>query len=784
MNIALTNFRCWEDKKFAFPEKGICLLSGRSGRGKSTILNSIVYAITGKGKNVTSFQKRSTCVSIEMDGVTITRQRGPNRLVVKKGDRQYEDDEAQSMIDSIFGSEFCNTSYIDQENTNSFVFLSPSEKIEFLEKLLLARYNIDNMKDRVKESLSSTKSDHISTDSKITTLNDMLGKMKMVEQEEVLIDTIKLTSQNRAKLYEKIKSNLDITEKNNKSVQTKIKKWEQEKIASASSNEKIHSLKCKLSDAAEEMSCLSDKETLSDQLNIFEKRKVAYLQHKSYVRFRELEKTYTERTEHNKKEKELLLAQLNDLPGREILQKSILQLESIQRIIESLLVIEDRISNPPDADKLAELVSEREILRTRLSGYQKTVADYQRYYTCPSCQKSLQFHQEKLIMGNKVDNIDELKCSVKELSKKIETIDSEIDRLKAEIVVFEKNEKEYNQMFDRLDDLLKLPTGETIEQEMVDSVHTDMIDKRKRYEMVTQSVREIDSDRLVIQLKKEMDSLKSDVNTTGSDIPGIPSEQEYPGLLEKIASTKEMVDRVSQFQRKREVYQKSLDELSPPERTDAELDELLSQNREKMETYQNKAEQYKVYLQKIEKWEITERDNTMYQSIQTQITEAECKKVSLMDRMRCLVKLRDHIKHAEQQSLMDFIDTLNRHAAIYIDDFFPDDDITVELHTVQEGKTTGKEKVTLHFVVNFRNMVGDLSFLSGGQRDRVNLAFTLAFSELVENRVLLLDECISSLDSETSNVVLDQLKTKYKGKLVIVVSHQANLGFFDHILEV
>jgi len=783
MNIALTNFRCWEDRKFTIPDKGICLLSGRSGRGKSTILNSIVYAITGKGKNVTSFQKRSTCVSIEMDGVTITRQRGPNRLVVKKDDRQYEDDEAQSIIDSMFGSEFCNTSYIDQENTNSFVFLSPSEKIEFLEKLLLARYNIDNMKERVKESLSSTKSDHVSTDSKIITLSDMLAKMKMVEQEEVLIETIKLTSQNRAKLYEKIKSNLDITEKNNKSIQTKIKKWEQEKIASASLNEKINSLKCKLSDVSDEMSSLIDKESLVSDLSILEKRKVSYQQHKSYVRFREIEKTYTERTEHNKKERDILLEKLNDLPGKDILQKSIVQLESIQRIIESLLVIEDKISSPPDTDKLSTLVSERELLRNRLNGYQKTVADYQRYYTCPSCQKSLQFHQEKLIMGNKVDNIDDLKATVKDLSKKIETLDSEIDKLKAENAVFEKNEKEYNQMFDRLDELLKLPTGDVIEQEMVDSVHTDMIDKRTRYEMVAQSVREIDSDRLVIQLKKEMDLLKCDVIMDMSD-QDVPSEQEYPGLLEKIASTKEMVERVTQFQRKRDMYQKSLDELSPPERTEQELDALLSQSREKMETYQNKVDQYKLYLQKIEKWEITERDNTMYQGIQTQITEAECKKVSLMDRMRCLVKLRDHIKQAEQQSLMDFIETLNRHASIYIDDFFPDDDITVELHTVQEGKTTGKEKVTLHFVVNFRNMTGDLSFLSGGQRDRVNLAFTLAFSELVENRVLLLDECISSLDSETSNVVLDQLKTKYKGKLVIVVSHQANLGFFDHILEV
>ena len=80
-------------------------------------------------------------------------------------------------------------------------------------------------------------------------------------------------------------------------------------------------------------------------------------------------------------------------------------------------------------------------------------------------------------------------------------------------------------------------------------------------------------------------------------------------------------------------------------------------------------------------------------------------------------------------------------------------------------------------------MNGDLSFLSGGEKDRVNHAFTLAFSELVDNRILLLDECISSLDGETTNIVLEKLREKYKGKLVIVVSHQANLGFFDSIVS-
>ena len=233
MQLRLTNFRCWEDKVLSIPDKGICLLSGRSGRGKSTILNSIVYTITGKGKNISTFQKKSTSVQLEIDGLVITRQRGPNRLIVKKGGVQYEDDAAQSIIDSTFGAEFCNTSYIDQENANSFVFLSPSEKIEFLEKLLLSRYNIDEMKDRVKDDISKTKLEHVATDSKLTTLSDMLRKMTYTNQEDVHIETNRLTSQNCGKLLEKIRGNIEITEKNEKSISTKIKKWENERVSQA-----------------------------------------------------------------------------------------------------------------------------------------------------------------------------------------------------------------------------------------------------------------------------------------------------------------------------------------------------------------------------------------------------------------------------------------------------------------------------------------------------------------------------------------------------------------------
>ena len=154
-----------------------------------------------------------------------------------------------------------------------------------------------------------------------------------------------------------------------------------------------------------------------------------------------------------------------------------------------------------------------------------------------------------------------------------------------------------------------------------------------------------------------------------------------------------------------------------------------------------------------------------------------------MEEVKCCEKLLYYIKDAETKSIFDFIDTLNSHASIYIEDFFPDEDISISLITNKELKS-GKDKTGLFFEVNYKNMIGDIDFLSGGQRDRVNLAFTLALSELVDNRVLLLDECISSLDAETSDIVIETLKEKYKGKLVLCVAHQVNTGVFDKVIKI
>jgi len=108
---------------------------------------------------------------------------------------------------------------------------------------------------------------------------------------------------------------------------------------------------------------------------------------------------------------------------------------------------------------------------------------------------------------------------------------------------------------------------------------------------------------------------------------------------------------------------------------------------------------------------------------------------------------------------------------MYLDSFI--DDLNVML--VFDG-------VKLNVEVMQNSHEGDLQNLSGGELARVILAFTIALAEINNVRLLLLDECVSSLDQESTGQVIDTIKANFTGN-VICIAHQTTTGVFDHVLE-
>ena len=789
ITLTLTNFRCWENKSITIPSTGIVLLSGRSGRGKSTILNAIVYAVTGTGKNITTFSKKSTTVELSMTNsdipIMIRRTRGPNRLFVKKGDISYEDDEAQSIIDSIFGTEFCNTSYIDQDNSNSFVFKNPASKMDFLETLLLHAYDIDGMKEKVKNEMGITKTNYSTEDGRIGALSDMLSKIKEIKENiSLTIENIVITSSNAEKVREKLKNNLDVCEKNTRILSQKIRKGESDFQTFLTQSEKQKGLERMIDEIRSEMTEKSST-VLSEKLSSLEKKKEHHHLLKRHREWADIFNEVNEMRSKNDKERKRLTDIMSEMKPLSCLKKNLLQLEKANRIIDSLISLEEKIKNPPDfTTNIDECKSKLLEWKESLASFQRELSNRHSCYSCPSCHHILKFSNEKLVMESSVKDLKdtcEISSDIKRLKKQIEEKEKILDEWKVNEASFKKNEKDYNEMFDKLDTLLLLESERVIDQEHIDSEIESITKTIETVSSIELQLKQIDEDSLYRQRVKDEEKMR-----VHSLLPSEISDKEpltdsdFSNLLGDISLLKMELDKEKLIRQKYDNLCKEKDSLT----NIVNNEEQLNLDREKYELYEKKEKKYRELCVNINEWIQLDKDRISYEKLKSDIKESSYKKEKYIERLKGLTKLRDHIKNAEKNSLDEFIQSLNDHASVYIDEFFLDEDILVELKTIQEGKTSGKEKIALHFDVTYRGMNGDLSFLSGGEKDRVNLAFTLAFSELVDTRMLLLDECISSLDAETTNIVLEHLKEKYKGKLMIVVSHQANLGFFDSVIQI
>lgn len=89
----------------------------------------------------------------------------------------------------------------------------------------------------------------------------------------------------------------------------------------------------------------------------------------------------------------------------------------------------------------------------------------------------------------------------------------------------------------------------------------------------------------------------------------------------------------------------------------------------------------------------------------------------------------------------------------------------------QSAKDAGIEKEILRFPEKFKTMIGERGItLSGGQKQRIAIARAIIGSP----QILIFDDCLSAVDTETESEILDNLKKIMKGKTTILISHRVS----------
>lgn len=137
-----------------------------------------------------------------------------------------------------------------------------------------------------------------------------------------------------------------------------------------------------------------------------------------------------------------------------------------------------------------------------------------------------------------------------------------------------------------------------------------------------------------------------------------------------------------------------------------------------------------------------------------------------------LSSLRRQIAYAPQEAYL-FSDT------IYNNITFGKQEATAEeVHLA--AQMADLQKDILHFEKGFETVVGERGvMLSGGQKQRIGLARAL----IKNSKILLLDESLSAVDTQTEKNILSNINTYLADKTILVITHRIFPNWnFDKIL--
>ncbi len=133
-----------------------------------------------------------------------------------------------------------------------------------------------------------------------------------------------------------------------------------------------------------------------------------------------------------------------------------------------------------------------------------------------------------------------------------------------------------------------------------------------------------------------------------------------------------------------------------------------------------------------------------------------------------LSSLRKQIGYVPQDVFL-FSDTIGNNISFGINDN-PDDASKKELIRKAATQAVIYDNI-MEFPKNFETMIGERGVtLSGGQKQRISIARAI----IKQPQILIFDDCLSAVDTNTENQILNQLKTIMKGRTSIIISHRVS----------
>lgn len=811
MRIVLKNFRCHENKTFDFGEEGLVLISGRSGAGKTTIMVAINFALFGTGTNLYSWGKTTCKVELHLPNLTIVRTRSPNRLIVND---VYEDAEAQNIINERFGDTFDVTGYVSQSAINSFVMMSPLDKLAFLERFAFGDTKLGEIKARSKSHITRYNDLLVEATTKVEMANEWL---RMAELPKKVPFPVKCKKAQRLLAEKNEKTRLKNAEIMIRRGEDALRKLQKELAASQVLEATVKAKQERIDEERSEIDTLAKEQAAAayegdEALEDLEMRLQDVIDHRELHKLREEVASDEEglvamRTQ----ERAEITAELQEIRetcwiehSHDDCDEMISDFEEQKQDQTVLKSAKQKLANL-EVDELLSLDDIRESLakfrvqRDETENMIKLLEQQGETYECPSCSAGLRFTDGHLQLASDEvrlqGDITELRQLLLRTTKQIK-IQEESEK---HILSVREKETELTEQIKLIQDQYEEPLEDIDiegELEYVREYKSDCVkmEKRQKYllavlEEERYSASYNASSRAIADKKKRLTTLEE--KSGGELVEDLTEEQLREFVFtqrqerDTIARILERIEHLSvsvqknekEIEKARLAHVSQYSEIHSAEDVQKRIDTTELD----VSSHREKAENVKEVLAKIEDWKQYNEKLEKYKSLEAEVEEHRKHEAKCKDKYSAACQLKEIILEAESIAMSNIVKEIDSHAQIYLDEFYPEDPLSARLEAFRKTKKSTKPQINI--LIEYKGVEIDPTPLSTGEMARLVLAYALALNEMFNTPLLLLDECGANLDQELTTTVLDTIKDNSHGKLVLIVAHQCIAGTFDRVVE-